>query len=190
VSCRFISSIDFANSTVFSRDVSGFANENSTSDVVFTPESETALNGMTSMCFNYFFSFTSFSISASISFSCAFYSMINLSISSFSLSVSAISFACDFTIGGSFNCFLKDDMSSFFFLIISSTAFTFEGSYPILRTSSSNVLILLSLAKDDIFSNLNYVWTLFRDTCNLEAVVEACSSMEKTISLVFLCKSI
>jgi hypothetical protein len=59
-----------------------------------------------------------------------------------------------------------------------------------LRTSSSNVLIMLSLEKDDIFSNFNYVWTLFRETCNLEAVVEACANVEKTISPVCLCRSI
>jgi hypothetical protein len=154
--------MDLANSTVFSRDVIGVAEgisavEVFATDVVLTLVSGTVLNGMTSIGVDCSFSFTNVSSSASISFNCAFYSMINLSISSFSPSVSAISFACASFVGGIFSCFLRDVISAFFFLSISSTDFTFKGSYPILRNNSSNVLILLSFAKDDIFSNFNYV---------------------------------
>jgi hypothetical protein len=123
--------------------------------VVLTPMRGTVLNGMTFIGSFYSFFFTNLSISASISLICAFYSMINFSISSFSPFVLAISLACESSVAGNFNCFLKDSMSTLCFLSSSSTTFMFEGSYPILSTNSSKDLILLSFAKDDTFSNFS-----------------------------------
>jgi hypothetical protein len=182
--------MDFVSSTVFSRAVNGVVEGIFAADVVLSPVSGTALNGMTSIGFDCSFYFTSLSSSASIFFNCAFCSMVNLSISSFSPSISAISFVYAYSISGSFNCFLIDAISTFFFLIISSISFTIEGSYPILRTNSSNVLILLSFTKDNIFSNFSCVWTLLRDSYNLVVTIEAVANVEKTISPVFLCRSI
>jgi hypothetical protein len=125
--------------------------------VVLTPVRGTTLSGMTSIGVACSFSFTNLSNSASISFICAFCSMISLSNSSFSPYVSAISLACESSVVGNFSYFLRDVMSSFFFLINSLAAFTFEGSYPIFSTNSSKDLTLLSSAKEDIFSNFNWV---------------------------------
>jgi hypothetical protein len=101
VSCKFISSMDFASSTVFSKAVSGVFEGIYDEDVVLTPVSGNDLNAMTSIGFDCSFSFNKFSSSASISFNCAFCSIINLSISSFSPSISAISFSCASSVGGS-----------------------------------------------------------------------------------------
>ena len=87
-----------------------------------------------------FFSFPliNLSISASISLIYAFFSIINLSIYSFCLFVSATCLVCESYVARSFNCFLSDAISTFFFLINSFVALTLVGSYPILRTNSSN----------------------------------------------------
>jgi hypothetical protein len=160
VPCWVISSIDFASSIDFSIVVSGVADGSLAVVVldafaVLTSVRGTGLSGITSMGVSYSFSFTNLSISTSISFIYAFCSMINFNISSFSPSVSTISLACESFVGGIFSCFLRDSMPTFFFLSISLANFTFKGSYPILRTNSSIDLILLSFAKDDIFSSFN-----------------------------------
>jgi len=101
------------------------------------------------------FPLTILSSSASISLIYAFCSIISFSISSLWPSVSAIYFAYEYSMAGSFSCFLKEAMSSFFFFSSSSTSLTFDGSYPILSTNSSRDFILLSLAREDIFSSFN-----------------------------------
>jgi hypothetical protein len=111
--------MDFSSSTVFSRAFSGVADGIYdvvviATVVVVTPVRGTALSVMTSIGVACSFSFTNLSSSSSISLNCAFCSMINLSISSFSDSVSAISFACASSVGGSFSCFLRDAMSNYF----------------------------------------------------------------------------
>jgi hypothetical protein len=63
--------------------------------------------------------------------------------------------ACESSVAGIFNCFLRDSISTFFFFNNSSDALTFVGSYPIYNTNSSNDFILLSLAKEEIFSSFN-----------------------------------
>jgi hypothetical protein len=161
-SCKVISSIDLASSTDFSRAINGVIDGSYIVAVVddvtlLIPVRGNTLSGMTYMGVACSFSFTNLSISASISFICALCSMINFSISSFSPFVSAISLVCESFVADNFIYFLKDAMSEYFFLIISSSAFIFEGSYPILRTNSSKDLILLSFAKDDIFSSFSWV---------------------------------
>jgi hypothetical protein len=136
------------------------------------------------------FSLINLSISASISLICAFFSMINFSISSFWISVSSTSLVCESYVARSFNYFLSDVISTFFFFIRSSVALTLVGSYPILRTNSSNDFILLYLYKEEIFSIFNWDWILFRDTCNLEEVIEVFVRVENIISHVYLCMSI
>jgi hypothetical protein len=118
------------------------------------------------------FSFISLSIFSSISLIYAFFFMINFNISSLCLSVSATSLVCEYYVVGSFSCFLRDFILAFFFFNNSYVALTFVGSYPILRTKSSNDFILLSLAKEEIFFSFNWDWILFRDTCNLEVVIK------------------
>jgi len=106
-------------------------------------------------CAFYSFSLIMLSISASISLIYAFCSIINLSISSFCIFVSSTSLVFESSMAGSFNYFLSDSISTFFFFINSSIALTLVGSYPILRTNSSNDFILVSLAKEEIFSIFN-----------------------------------
>jgi hypothetical protein len=120
--------MDLAISTVFSYDVNGVVDGIYVVDAMIAPKIGIALNGMNSIGFDFSFSFNNFSISASISLSCAFCSMRSFRISSFSPSFSAISFAYESSVGGSFSYFLKEAMSAFFFFIISSTTLTFEGS--------------------------------------------------------------
>jgi hypothetical protein len=101
------------------------------------------------------FSFINLSISASISLICAFCSMISFIISSLWPSVSVTSLACEYSIAGSFSYFLRYAISTFFFFNNSSPALTFVRSYPIFNTNSFNDFILLSLAKEEIFSKFN-----------------------------------
>jgi hypothetical protein len=128
VSCRFIFSMDLARSVVFSWDVTGISDGTVVTVVVLALEIGMELNGMTSIGFICSFSFNNISISSSISLSCAFCSMSNFSILSFSPSFSAISFTYESYVCGSFSCFLKEAMSSFFFFIIFSVALKFKGS--------------------------------------------------------------
>lgn len=101
------------------------------------------------------FSFHNSSICSSIFFNYIFYSMIILSISSFCCSFSAISFVRGSSFEGSYNGFFNATMSASFFLRSSSTTFTSLGSYPTLITKSSNAFILLSLGKEEKFSDLS-----------------------------------
>lgn len=52
--------------------------------------------------------------------------------------------------------------------MISSAAFIYLGSYPILITKSSKDLILLSFAKEDTFSIFNWDWMFAYETCNFD----------------------
>jgi hypothetical protein len=157
---------------------------------VLIPVMGTAFNGMISISTFCSFSLTNFSNSTSISLIYAFCSMINFNISSLWPSVSTIYFARGSSVVGIFNYFLREAISTFFFLRSSSVAFTFDGSYPILRTSSSKDFILLYFAKEDTFSSFSCVWTLFKETCNFAAVMEVLARVDKIISLVYLCISI
>jgi hypothetical protein len=101
------------------------------------------------------FSFINLSISSSISLICALCSMTSFNIYSLWPSISTTSLACGYSIARSFNCFLRDVISTFFFFNNSFASLTFVGSYPIFNTNSSSDLILLSLAKEEILSNFN-----------------------------------
>lgn len=121
---------------------------------------------------------------------CVFRCMINLIISSFWFSDSPISFGCGSLIVGIFTCFLSVEISSFFFLINSSIALTFTGSYPIFMIRPSNDLILVSFSKDENISIFSWDWTFVRENRNFEAFIELLVKVEKIISPVCLCISI
>jgi hypothetical protein len=184
-----ISSIDFTSLSEASEICIGIFVDVDTY-VVLIPVRGTASSGIMASFTFFSFYFISLSISASISLICAFFSMINFSISSFWIYVSATYLVCESYVVGSFSCFLSDAISEFFFFINSSAALTLVGSYPILRTNSSNDFILLYLAKEEIFSSFNWDWILFKDTCNLEAVIELFVRVEKIIFHVCMCMSI
>jgi hypothetical protein len=117
--------MDFASSTVFSSDLNGVVDGIYVLVVVGTVSilnsmMGPALNGMASIGVDCSFSFNNFSNSASISLSCAFCCMISFSNYSFSFSTLDISLACDSSVGGNFNCFLKDAISALLFFNISS----------------------------------------------------------------------
>jgi hypothetical protein len=116
----------------------------------------TAYSGIMAICTFFSFSFIILSISTSISLICAFCSIISFSISSLWPSILATYLACEYYVSRSFNYFLRDAISTFFFFKNSSTSLTFVGSYPIFNTNSSNDLILLSLVKEEIFSRFNW----------------------------------
>jgi hypothetical protein len=156
--CRIMSSVDFTNLLEESKVVTVMAGGIfvvGVVDTVLTHVIGTALSGMTVIGTLCSFSLTIFSSSTSISLICAFFSMISFIISSLWPSVSTISFSCGSSVAGIFSCFLRDAMSVFLFLRSSSAALTLDGSYPIFNTSYSRDLILLSLAKEDIFSSLS-----------------------------------
>jgi hypothetical protein len=116
----------------------------------------TTSNGTMSIYTFCSFSFINLSISSSISLICAFCSMIRFNISSLWPSVLATSLDCEYFVTISFNYFLIDVISTFLFFYKSSVALTVVGSYPIFNTNSSSDLILLSLAKEEIFSSFNW----------------------------------
>ena len=124
--------------------------------VVLIPVSGTASSGMMANCTFFSFYFIILSISTSISLICALCSIISFNISSLWPSILATSLACESFVAGIFNYFLRDVVSTFFFFNNSSASLTFVGSYPIFKTNSSNDFILLSLAKEYIFSSFNW----------------------------------
>jgi hypothetical protein len=160
--CRFISSIYFSNFSDASIVVTGMATGISVVVVdvivvvdVLIPMRGISFSGMTYIGTLCSCSLTKFSILASISLIYAFFSMISFIISSLWPSVSTISFSSRSSVVGIFNCFLKDVISTFFFLMSYSTSLTLNRSYPIFNTNSYRDLILLSLAMEDIFSSLS-----------------------------------
>jgi hypothetical protein len=183
-------SIDFTSFLEASGTFTGIVDGISTVVVVVVVLNPTTSNGIKTICTLYSFSLINFSNSVSISFIYAFFSMISFNISSLWASLSTMSFSCESSVARSFNFFLKEAISTFFFFNNSSAALTFDGSYPIFSTKYSRDLILLSLAKEDIFSSFNWDWMLFKDTCNFEEFNDVFFKVEKIISPVFLCMSI
>ena len=81
--------------------------------------------------------------------------MMSFIIYDFWISVSSIYLAIGSSDAGSFSYLFNDATSMFFFLMSSSVAFMFEGSYPTLSTRFSKDWILVSFANEETFSNFN-----------------------------------
>jgi hypothetical protein len=127
--CSYISSIDFINFSEASGTFTGMVDGIYVVVVVFVvvvlnPVRGTASSGITVICTLCYFSLTNLSNSASISFICAFCSIINFSISSLWPSLSSISFAFESSVARSFNYFLRYSMSSLLFFNSSLTSLT------------------------------------------------------------------
>jgi hypothetical protein len=161
-----MSSMDFTSLLDLSKTCTGIVDGISAdvdAYVVLIPIKGTAYSGIMAICTFCSFSFIIFSISASIYLIFALCYMIRFNIYSLWPSVSTTYLACEYSVVGSFNYFLIDCISTLFFFRNSSVALTFVESYPIFNTISSNDLILLSLAKEETFSNFNWDRILFKD---------------------------
>lgn len=151
---------------------------------------DSASKGTTTILAACSFSLIIFSISISICFNCALYSMTSFIKSSFCVSISSMSLVRGSSVVGNFDYFLIASMSIFFFLTRSSAILMFAGSWPALISKSSKSLILVSLASVDTFSIFNCDWTLANVTYNLGKLIVVLVIVEKLICPVFLCISI
>jgi hypothetical protein len=123
-----MSSIDFTNLSEESNVFGGFDVDVETY-VVLIPIKETSSSGTMAKCEFFSFSLINLSISTSISLIYAFCSTISFRIYFLCISISATYLVCEYSVGGSFNYFMSDDISKFFFLINSFVSLTLVGSY-------------------------------------------------------------
>jgi hypothetical protein len=125
---RVMSSIDFTNFLEASENFTGMADGIFVVVVLLTPMRGDSSSGITTIYTLCYFSLTKLSSSYSISFICSFCSIISFDISSLWPSLSTISFAFESSVAQTFNCFLRDVMSSFFFYSSSLATLKLDGS--------------------------------------------------------------